>query len=109
MLPIIITFDLDYLIAANQDEHIELRIKAAVRLNNVDRLRLQKLFLGQLPGRLDRRTLDTIFLLGKIGDKEAIKKLQDLQEVPENIPGKINVAIDESIDNIKKRLLKISD
>jgi hypothetical protein len=93
-----------YNIARDSEHDLDARLEAASHLIQNQKKQLQTELLKEVPGELDGKTLDAIWLLAKVGDMAAVERLKQFkQHAPYDIPDKINTAIVSAITEIRKR------
>jgi hypothetical protein len=92
-----------FAIAANPEMSIEQRVATAMRLSSADQELLRAKLAAELPGDWDRRTLDSIMLLGTVGNAESADVLAEIDRSRTNVSGRFGPAIDYVIAQIRSR------
>ena len=94
----------NFYVAADPQETPLARQDAAARLNNNERAIIRKMLVRCLQGDSDKSMYDAILVLGIVGDASTIPLLEAIKkEIGPRAPGRLNAAINDSIDQIKNR------
>jgi len=97
--------DAHFQLARNPSEFITSRAEAAERLDELHRRVLQKELIKELaPVLWNSRTTDAAYILGEIGDKEALTRLRESDSQFHLYGGNTSAFIDGAIDRLEARL-----
>jgi hypothetical protein len=90
-------------VARDPNQTLELRKRAAIKLDESNRRKLQSELISSLPGEWNRATADAIFILGEIGDEQAGEQIEGYKNTPLHISGQLHVFMDDALKKIHDR------